>query len=215
MKFLKKHPVWISIPIIILIVYLLSPFFLRLIGENLVYQDPIEPAETILVLSGGAPGRVMEAADLYRKGLSKKIILTKQEYPIGYYILKERGLKIPIEEDIEMMVLDYFKVPRQDIEVIPQTCNSTFSEATLAIPYLLKRGIKKAIIVTSKFHSKRAMKIFTKLSEGKIRFIISPSKYDTFDPKIWWKERIYAKDVFIEYQKLIDFYIALLRKKLL
>jgi len=215
MKFLRKYLVWISIPILILIVYLLNPSLLRLIGENLVYQDPIEPAETILVLSGGAPARVMEAVDIYRKGFSKKIILTKQEYPCGYNTLKERGLKIPIEEDIEMMVLDYFKVPKQDIEIIPQTGNSTFSEATIAIPYLLQKGIKKSIIVTSKFHSKRAMKIFTKLSEGKIKFIISPSKYDTFDPKIWWKERTYVREVFVEYQKLIDFYITLLKRKLL
>jgi len=215
MKILRKYLIWISIPIVILIVYLLSPLLLRLTGENLVYQDPMEPADIILVLSGGAPGRVMEAVDIYRKGLSKKIILTSQEYPEGYKTLKERGLNIPIEEDIEMMVLNYFKIPSRDVEIIPQTCNSTFSEATIAIPYLLQKGIKKSIIVTSKFHSKRAMKIFTNLSEGKIRFIMIPSKYDMFDPKIWWKERTFARYVFIEYQKLSEFYISLIIRKII
>jgi len=215
MKFLRKYWVWISALIVLFIAYLLTPSFLRLMGEYLVYQDPIESAETILVLSGGTPARIMEAVDLYREGLSKKIVLTKQEQPRGYDALKGKGLTIHFDEEREMMVLNHFKVPKPDIEVIPQICNSTFSEATIAIPYLLDKGIKKSIIVTSKFNSRRAMKTFRALSGGKVRFIMRPSAYDPFDPKRWWKKRGFTRDVITEYQKLIAFYITLVKDKLL
>ncbi len=54
--------------------YLAHPSILRSFGEYLVVEDTLQTAEAIVVLNGGAPLRVLEAARLYKDGWAPKII---------------------------------------------------------------------------------------------------------------------------------------------
>src|SRR5678815_3507679 len=46
--------------------FLAGLFALRKAGQWLIVQDPLAPADVIVVLSGGMPYRAMEAARLYK-----------------------------------------------------------------------------------------------------------------------------------------------------
>ena len=71
------------------------------------------------------------------------------------------------------------------------------------------RVIESIILVTSKYHSGRAKKIFRKALSGldrEINICSSPSKYDPFNASQWWRDREGIKWVILEYLKLVHFY---------
>jgi uncharacterized SAM-binding protein YcdF (DUF218 family) len=71
----------------------------------------------------------------------------------------------------------------------------------LWLPRLKKNGYKSILLITSKWHSKRAYLTFrSALKNDGIKIVIQPSKYDTFRPDVWWKNRNDAKLVFDECQ---------------
>ena len=48
------------------------------------------------------------------------------------------------------------------------------------------------------------------MKNKEVKIVIQPSKYETFNPDAWWKNRNDAKLVFEEYVKLI-YYIVIFR----
>ena len=55
----------------------LAAFALMEAGAWLVLEDPLQPADAIVVLGGGAPFRAMEAAKLYNQGWAHQVWLTQ------------------------------------------------------------------------------------------------------------------------------------------
>lgn len=178
-------------------------------GEYLISERPLQKADAILVLAGGVPERIVEAVDLYKAGYAPRVILTRGEEPENLDLL--RSLKIPALEDHEknLRIAGELGVPDGAIAVLEPRVNSTYSEIKLLRNYCLKEGFRSVILVTSKSHTTRAYKIFNFLAADQIRAIPRASRYDTFDPATWWLARRTAKEVFLEYQKLLHYYLIL------
>jgi uncharacterized SAM-binding protein YcdF (DUF218 family) len=177
------------------------------LGEYLVTEYPLEKADAIAVLSGSVPDRILEAIDIYKQGYAPIIILTKEEKPPGYDELLSLGIKVPEGYDINQIIALKLGVPAASIVIINERTNSTYSEEQALYNFLRKRNLKSVILVTSKYHTTRATKLFNVVVEGeKVKLITRPSKYDTFDPRNWWKVRRDLKQVLFEYEKLVHYY---------
>lgn len=177
------------------------------LGEYLVTEYPLEKADAIAVLSGSVPDRILEAIDIYKQGYAPIIILTKEEKPPGYDELLSLGIKAPEGYDINQIIALKLGVPAASIVIINERTNSTYSEEQTLYDFLRKRNLKSVILVTSKYHTTRATKLFNFVVEGeKVKLITRPSKYDTFDPRNWWKVRRDLKQVLFEYEKLVHYY---------
>ena len=75
--------------------------------------------------------------------------------------------------------------------------------------FLKKNGYKSILLVTSKWHSKRAYLTFrSALKNDEIKIVIQPSRYDTFKPDTWWKNRNDTELVFDEYVRLIYYILS-------
>ena len=176
------------------------------LGEYLITEYPLGKADAIAVLSGSVPDRILEAIDIYKQGYAPIIILTKEEKPPGYDELLSLGIKMPEGYDISQMIAVKLGVPAASIVILDERVNSTYSEEQTLYGFLKKRNLKSVILVTSKYHTTRATKLFNFITDRQIKLITRPSKYDTFDPKNWWKVRRDIRQVLFEYQKLVDYY---------
>ncbi len=176
------------------------------LGQYLITECPLEKTDAIVVLSGSVPDRILEAVDIYKEGYAPLIILTKEEKPAGYDELLSLGIKMPEGHDLNQMIALKLGVPIASIIVIDERVDSTYSEEQALYDFLKKRNLKSLILVTSKYHTTRAAKLFNLVTHGEIKLISRPSKYDTFDPGNWWKVRRDLKQVLFEYEKLADYY---------
>jgi uncharacterized SAM-binding protein YcdF (DUF218 family) len=87
-----------------------------------------------------------------------------------------------------------------------QEVTSTWDEAQEVRSLVEQKGYKSVVLVTSKYHSRRASLIFQDALKGKATVISVPSPYDSSDPESWWKRDEDAKKVLMEYQKLLVYY---------
>ena len=110
----------------------------------LVVELPMEKADAIIVLGGESEGRPREAARLYHAGVAPLVFVTG----IG-------------DAAATRKVLLSAGVPPDRIVVEAASC-STIQNADFSRPLLGKSDVKRALIVTSSFHTRRALATFRK-----------------------------------------------------
>ena len=95
-----------------------------------------------------------------------------------------------------MAVID-LGIPEEDVIVLDGNSRSTQDEALTIREYIRNnREIESIILVTSKFHSGRAKKIFKK----------ALNVLDSSNVNQWWRNREDFQWVVFEYLKLANFY---------
>lgn len=180
------------------------------LGSWIVKEDQIQESDAIVVLMGSVPDRILEAVDIYEGTYSDKIIMVNCNM-VGYDALKDRGVEIPGDAQLAHMAASLLGVPEEDLLILPGQTKSTQDEALVIREYLRENEeINSIILVTSKYHSARSKKIFTKAFDDldrDIRVTSVASKYDDYDAKHWWKEREDFKRVVMEYLKFVNYYL--------
>jgi uncharacterized SAM-binding protein YcdF (DUF218 family) len=196
--------------IILLLAILFSQqYVLKKIGYFLIFEQEPQKADVIVVLNGRDTERSLTAVDLYNKGYSNLIVMS-----IGY---KQPGSdefwkrvggnfngKVFFQRAIEAM-----GVPEESFRFIGNGVTSTYDEAVATKEFLKKNGYRSILLVTSKWHSKRAYLTFrSALKNDEIKIVNHPSRYDAFRPDAWWKNRNDAEVVFDEYVRLIYYILT-------
>src|SRR5713226_1830041 len=69
------------------------------VGQWLVVQDQLEPAQAIVVLSGGMPLRAREAAKIYHQGFAAQVWVTRPVGPADGHLLSRRRVLQPEDSD--------------------------------------------------------------------------------------------------------------------
>ena len=196
--------------VIILAFFILAGIFIvPELGKWLVVNDKAKESDVILVLMGSVYDRILEAVDLYQENYSDKIILINS-YVAAKDIIVNRGLQVYGNTLLSKMAAIDMGIPEEDIIVLDGNSRSTQDEAMTFREYIKKnKEIDSIIIVTSKFHSRRAKKIFKKalsVLDREIDIYCSPSKYDSSNVNQWWRNREDLQWVVFEYLKLANFY---------
>ncbi|PKM77556.1 MAG: hypothetical protein CVU90_06825 [Firmicutes bacterium HGW-Firmicutes-15] len=206
-KFLSKK--------IIVILFILSGILVlgRLslpgLGSFLVAQDQPQHSDIIVVLMGSGPDRMLGAVDLYQDGYADNIVMVRNNVA-GYNQVVSKGVKIPHDTELAQMVAVQLGVSQDNVLIIPGDALSTQDEARQVREYLRdKQDIDSMILVTSKYHSGRAKKIFVRAMSSmdrEIKVTSCPSQYDGFNAEHWWQSREDLKIGVMEYIKLFEFY---------
>ena len=193
--------------ILALILVSFSGPFLQGIGNYLVLEDRPEKADLIVLLAGSPVVRGLAAADYYNQGLAPKIFLSRGGLEQSSLLKGLTGLDLSdtgywaLTRDI--MVAK--GVPKSAVVMDTQFVDSTLAEANRFAEYLKAAPIKKMILVTSRYHSRRAYQTFSHVLGPDVKIISLPSKYDPFQPDAWWHDRASFKNVVLEYQKMLMF----------
>jgi uncharacterized SAM-binding protein YcdF (DUF218 family) len=180
------------------------------LGAFLVAADPLEKADAIVVLAGSIAERALEAADLYGEAYASRIVLSRQNRDRGELALVARG--VPFAEDVER-IRDAFLalgIPASAI-VIPATVhNSTAAEAITLRELSAAHGWRRLIVVSSKYHLRRAGFAFRRELRGTdIDVRMRPTRYDSADPERWWRHRTDLRLVVPEALKLVAYVLGL------
>ena len=148
-----------------------------------VVNDPLVPSDVIVVLGGGAQSRTFEAARLYHAGYAPTIWVLKPEpQPTD-----ESGLTMA-EHELARRVLLKKGVPEKAIEFVGDGVTSTRDEAIAVRDAMQKAGVKRAIIPTDMFHTRRVRWLFRKALRpisGELAVTAIPSR--KYDASNWWR----------------------------
>ena len=99
--------------------------FLR-VGRWLVVEDPLAPADAIVVLSGRMPERAIEAARIYHDGASNEVWVSQPESPAGE--LAQLNIHYLGEDFYNQKVLLALGVPADSIRVLDEPAANTEAE---------------------------------------------------------------------------------------
>jgi len=201
----------ILIIIVLCIIQLIASreYILTALGRYLIYQEPPQKVDVITILGnwGDTIVRARGGATLYNKGFAKKIFLPIMEKMEGLEEIKKLGISFPENKDLVITVLEGLGIPRSAIETSTKEVTSTRDEAQEVRNVIEKKGYKSIILVTSKYHSRRAFLILRDAVKGNAQIISVPSTYDSYNPEGWWKREKDWKRVILEYQKLLLYYL--------
>lgn len=200
------------LPVLVIILaffIFLSIFIVPNLGQWLIVMDELQESDMIVVLMGSVYDRILEAADLYDEGYSDRIVLINS-YITAKDIIINRGIEVYGNTLLSKMAATDLGIPEEDIIVLDGNSRSTQDEAMTIREYIRNnREIESIILVTSKYHSGRAKKIFKKalsVLDREIDIYSSPSKYDPSNVNQWWRNREDFQWVVFEYLKLANFY---------
>jgi len=134
-------------------------------ARHLIVQTPVARADAIVVLSGSAAylERTRKAAEMYREGYAPLIILTDDHQQGGWSNAEGRN---PYFVERARRELERAGVPLEKIESLPQIVASTHDESRLLRDYAEARGLTSLLVVTSAYHSRRALWTMRRVFEG-------------------------------------------------
>jgi uncharacterized SAM-binding protein YcdF (DUF218 family) len=179
-------------------------------GRYLQHEDPLVKADAIFVLSGTRAERPLEAMDLYNQGWAPVIVLSPGRPEPAEFLVRSRGIRFPSEVELERDALVQLGVPRTAIIATNGYVDNTAQEANLLRAMVKVNRWRRVIIVSSKFHTRRAAFAFRRGLDGTgAEVIMRASKYDPSDPARWWRTRADFRFASSEFQKLLAYRLGL------
>ena len=159
-------------------------------GRYLQHEDPLQKADAVFVLGGARVERWLEAYELYKEGYAPAIMLSPERPEPSERLLQARGVHFPAVFELQRNALIQMGVPEAAILANPGYVDNTAQEAALLQQTARERGWQRVIVVTSKYHTRRAGFAFRRqLSGNGPEVIVRASRYDASDPANWWKKR--------------------------
>lgn len=178
-------------------------------ARALVVQAGPVQAEAIVVLAGSSTykERADEAARLFHEGRAPKIILTNDGLQSEWSSELQRN-PFYVERAVEQ--LRRAGVPAENIETLPQVVTSTYDEALLLREYVRAHGLRSVLIVTSAYHTRRALWTLRRVLKDEpvsIGLSAPPPGQQTPRPLTWWWHIKGWRMVAGEYLKLVYYYL--------
>ncbi|PYR89876.1 MAG: hypothetical protein DMF84_22950 [Acidobacteria bacterium] len=178
--------------------------FLPFAGRYLVREDPLVGADVIVVLDGARAERWMEAVDLYKAGYAPVIVLSPGRMEDAEVILRARGIRYPTNASLARDAMVQMGVNASAIILPEASVDNTGQEAEMLRAQAAARGWRSILVITSKYHSRRAGFAFRReFRESGIAISLRTTRYDVSDPAHWWRHRADMRYVLSELQKLI------------
>ncbi len=160
--------------------------------------DTPQPADVIVVL-GGSHSRSLYAADLHRRSVAPRILLSREQRSTEDLLLEKIGVPHPRRNDVARAVLARYGVPESAIAYFDAEAMSTVDEAE-TVRRMLGHTADTLLIVTSAYHTRRVKMIFADVLPA-ARFRVVASPYESF-PESWWRDQDSARNALLEVAKI-------------
>jgi uncharacterized SAM-binding protein YcdF (DUF218 family) len=160
-------------------------------GSYLVVNAP-ERADAIAVMGGGNNDlRYWNGLRLMNEGWAPRLVLDVFDKGVTFGNL-----------DLDLARAFVDKTAPGRAMVCPIAQNSTYDEALYLTKCLQEMNVKSILVVTSAYHTRRAMEIFKKrLPQYEISIYAADDPY-FFNTK-WWQTREWAKTTLAEWQRYL------------
>lgn len=150
-----------------------------------IVNDAPAQADAIAVLGGGAQFRTFAAAQLYHAGVAPRIAF--MDVGLGPEE-RERGQTVSGETRLLRAVLLSERVPEENIVLVGRGETSTAEEARALRDWAVKAGVKRLLIPTDYFHTRRVSWYFRKVFAGTgVETRVQAVPMGGFSPDDWWR----------------------------
>jgi uncharacterized SAM-binding protein YcdF (DUF218 family) len=162
--------------LIIVIIWGMILLCVPVLEDFLVVDMPLAHADALVVMAGEEPIRLHAAARLYKEGKAAKILLTNDGIFSSWSEEKQRNLyQVEWAEDNLLKM----QVPENAIVKLPYSSSGSIHDALNTRKYVLDKGVKSIIIVTSDYHTGRSLWTFERVFQGyHVKIGVSPAKSD-------------------------------------
>ena len=162
------------------------------LGHYLAVEDPLAPADAIVAISGDQGARTATAVALWKQGVAPLIVFAgSSEDPAS-------------PPSAELMKRDAVRlgVPADRVLIEPSSA-TTQENATRVTDLFQAHGIRRAILVTSPYHQRRAAMLFDRQVGGTgITFRNYPARDAEWDRTTWWVREPSRSRTLVEVAKL-------------
>ena len=183
-------PAWRRFWILAIVIMVVASVALE--AAKLLVVNAPEKADVIVVLAGETDRRPLLALDLLHRGYAARILL---DVPAAAKIYDTTALQI---------AGNYVRALPEaaSIQICPISGLSTREEAHDVTKCLGSTGAGRILLVTSDYHSRRALSIFRHELPG-TKFSAAAARDDTQFGIHWWTHRQWAKTCLDEWLRLI------------
>lgn len=173
-------------------------------AEALIVRASVAHADAIVVLSGSNAyvERTTRAAELFHESRAPLVVLTNDDARGGWSSAQQRNpyfVERATDELIER------GVPAEKIRIVPGLVSGTHDEALILKQYAVQQGLRSVLVVTSAYHSRRALRSLRQSFEGTgvtVGLETTPINSPTPSPAFWWLQPEGWRTVASEYVKL-------------
>jgi uncharacterized SAM-binding protein YcdF (DUF218 family) len=149
---------------------------LRGAAELWIVSDEVSPADAVAVLGGGLATRPLAAAEYYRQGLVKKIL-------ISGHLEKWQTL-----DGLDRAVLLKLGVPETAIETFGTAQSNTYEEAIALREWATRNHARSIIVPTEIFSSRRVRWVLNRELAGTgTQFEVPALEDPEYTSANWWK----------------------------
>ena len=177
----------------VLLVALLTLVAVRFLASMLVVAHEPVRADAIVALAGDGDGsRLRAALRLYEQGLAPTLVHVNALRVNKASVLQKlcRECKL-VEEKI----------------VFLEGSADTRTDAQISLKYCQENNLRKILVVTSPYHTRRTQFIFNDIYEGSgiESIVISSDAYENFVPPDgrWWTDRKTLEFIWLEFGKIL------------
>jgi uncharacterized SAM-binding protein YcdF (DUF218 family) len=175
---------------------------LRAAGWALVVNEPVAPADIIVVSPDSGGAGVLEAADLVQNGIARRVAVFVDPPTAGDHEFIRRGL--PYEDGGARQIRQLRSLGVMDVVQIPRTDVGTEGEGQVLPPWCDEHQLRSIVFVAAKDHSRRTRRMLYRVMKGHpTRVTVQPARYSSFDPDRWWETRGGVRTEIVELQKLL------------
>ena len=185
----------LAVFVIVIVLYVLSDKIFLFAHKLLIVEDPVKKADVIIIPSGGfGDERLIGGIKLFKEGYADKIILT------GSLIMENVSTA-----DIDLKKLIKAGISAKDV-FLNRDAESTYDNAVESAQIMTAHGFKKAILVTSPYHTRRSRWTFRKVfGRTDLEIIVVPIAEDK-DMRTKYRVDSLFEEVVFEYQKFLMYW---------
>ncbi len=187
---IRKMKHRIALLIIGFIVLILAGFIFRFtilleVGNYLIKEDKLQKSEVIFVLGGNSFDRGNEAAKILKKGYGVKVVCLGENVPSVFKAID----KLYSEAEVtKINMVRNNEVASRKIELFERG-TSTKEEAEYIASYCKENHVSSAIVISSRFHTRRIQRVFKPLFDRvETRLIVHGAPSSQYQESLWWRK---------------------------
>jgi len=178
--------------------FLFRERILLAIGDFLIVQDELHPADVIHVIAG-ADYRTDYAIQLYRQGYGKRIFFTGGWCIFHNLYHGQHGRDLALDQG----------VPPEAIAIDDSDVTSTYSEAVRLKEFMAQNQapIRSVIVVSDPYHMRRARLTYKWVLGDQVSIQMAPIPFESSPyQRRWWTDKASRQYVKDEYLKTLYYY---------
>lgn len=177
---------------------------IRFSGSLLIVSDPLPAHSQVAVVLAGS-----SRDDPVRRAAALSLLQARRVDNVLLSVPTMTYWDVPVAE-LARRYVENLQPPdlRQRVAlcVVGSDVDSTAEEAAALRSFLESRGWRSVVVVTSDYHTRRARMVWRAAlahAQPPFRLSIEGAASREFEPRGWWRKRLWAKTWLLEFTKLV------------